>query len=327
MICTYNSAQRLPETLKHVAAQRVPDGLPWEVVIIDTGSSDDTKEVARRQWEVHGSPAPLHLFDSPPGLPAARREALRRAPHDLVVFCDDDNWLDEAYLRIAHGVMDDDPNIGVLGGRGEAVFEADPPTWFPRAEAYFAVGPQSDASGDISDAQGYVYGAGCVVRKSAWKQITKHGEESLLRSFRRGSNDKEMCYLIRLAGYTISYDERLRFQHFMPAARLEWRSFLAHGFHAHKTATLLEPYTYVLGQDEYSSPSRWRWLGMASSHVKWLIRRSPALLPPHNKSGSWARFRHACRQGNLAGLIHMRQHFKGNCDRVHALQLAVRSHA
>lgn len=47
VIPSYNGADRLPATLAHIAAQRVPPGLEWEVVLVDNASSDGTAEAAR----------------------------------------------------------------------------------------------------------------------------------------------------------------------------------------------------------------------------------------------------------------------------------------
>ena len=49
VICCYNSAERLPRTLTHLAAQRVSEKLPWEVIVIDNASQDKTGEVALKR--------------------------------------------------------------------------------------------------------------------------------------------------------------------------------------------------------------------------------------------------------------------------------------
>jgi len=38
IICCYNSAKRLPETLRHLAKQKLDTAFPWEVVVIVDGS-------------------------------------------------------------------------------------------------------------------------------------------------------------------------------------------------------------------------------------------------------------------------------------------------
>src|SRR5260221_14664859 len=62
VICCYNSAARLPETLKHLARQVVPPSIPWEGILVNKASRDDTTDVAARVWKEGGAPAPMHLL-------------------------------------------------------------------------------------------------------------------------------------------------------------------------------------------------------------------------------------------------------------------------
>ena len=47
LICTYNGASRLAETLTCLARQVLPAGTPWEVILVDNASTDATAERAR----------------------------------------------------------------------------------------------------------------------------------------------------------------------------------------------------------------------------------------------------------------------------------------
>ena len=42
ILCCYNSAKRLPLTLKHLAEQNVDSNIAWEVLIVDNASTDHT---------------------------------------------------------------------------------------------------------------------------------------------------------------------------------------------------------------------------------------------------------------------------------------------
>ena len=46
VICTRNRAPRLRQVLDSAAEMRIPEGLDWELLVIDNGSTDDTEEVA-----------------------------------------------------------------------------------------------------------------------------------------------------------------------------------------------------------------------------------------------------------------------------------------
>lgn len=222
IICTYNGASLLPETLRHIALQCVRPDIPWEVIVVNNASTDDTAEVVTSEWETYQVNVPFRLLHQPlKGLTHAREMALANAQYEFVLFCDDDNWLSPDYLTLAYDLMQKHPSIGILGGYGEMVFESPPPLWAMQLHA-FASGPQAKTSGKVK--HNAVYGAGCVLRTTAYTTLSKAGYKPMLTD-RKGVNlstggDYELCYAIALAGYAIWYDERLRFKHFMPKERI-----------------------------------------------------------------------------------------------------------
>lgn len=225
ILCCHNSAKRLPETLKHIAAQRFTKSLSWEVIVINNNSADSTKQTAQDIWRALESPVPLNVFDEiKPGLSFAREKGIQVATYDILLWCDDDNWLCYDYVETAYDVMSANLRIGALGGWCEATFEFEKPDWFDAQAKYFAVSKQGRQSGDITNKKGCVYGAGMVLRKSHAKQLQALGFKQLLQG-RTGKKlssgeDTEYCYALRLLGYKMWYDERLYFKHFMTSERL-----------------------------------------------------------------------------------------------------------
>src|SRR5690349_6454715 len=93
VICSYNGAQRIPATLRHLAEQDAPGELPWEVVVVDNASTDGTAERAQVVWSDQ-STVPLRLVSEPrPGLMHARERGLHESTYNVVTFVDDDNWV------------------------------------------------------------------------------------------------------------------------------------------------------------------------------------------------------------------------------------------
>lgn len=226
IICCYNSAKRLPITLEHLANQKASD-ISWEVILVDNASTDDTILVAQKIWDNHKNSIPFKIIsEQRQGLSYARERGIDNAQYEYIIFCDDDNWLAEDYVQRSFNIMWSDAQIGVAGGICNAVFETTAPEWFDKHKGCYAVGKQSDVTGDITYTRGYLWGAGMILRKSVWLKVKEMGFQSIL-SDRKGKiissgGDTEICLVFRQAGYKLYYDEYLSLQHFVPASRLTW---------------------------------------------------------------------------------------------------------
>src|ERR1700744_2439989 len=149
LICTHNGQKNLPETLKHVAAQKVSADLQWEVMLVNNASIDDTVATALKIWDEYKS-IPLVIIDEKkPGKDKAVDAGLYNAKYRYVIICDDDNWLNDDYVQTAYTIMEQDPAIGILGGKGVPEFEVEPPDWFFNYQVYYAIGDQHIVSGNV----------------------------------------------------------------------------------------------------------------------------------------------------------------------------------
>lgn len=226
IICCYNSAKRLPETLRHLALQEVPVNIPWEVIVVNNASTDDTVQVAKEEWAKYSSPIPFKIVDQPdPGLSRAREKGFEVAAYEYCLFCDDDNWLQKDYVNIAFETMESDPMIGVVGGQGEPIVCKEKLIlWESLNKTGYGIGPQHHESGDITKISGQVYGAGAVFRRLSYLDLKRNGFTSLL-SDRKGTKlssggDTELCLALVLKGYKIYYSEKLNFKHYIPRERI-----------------------------------------------------------------------------------------------------------
>lgn len=229
VICSHNGASRLPVALKHLAGQIVNDQFPWEIVLVDNASTDNTVAVAGEVWSNYKSPAELRIVHEPNlGIANARYRGIQEARFEFISFVDDDNWLEPDYAEVAFDTMIRNPKIGACGSLNEAVAERRLPSWFENFHRSYAVGPQADTIGDITWERGVLWSAGMVLRKSAITRLLENGfrplvtgaigEKKLLRC-----EDYELCLALRLAGWAIWYEPRLRLKHFMPSQRLNWK--------------------------------------------------------------------------------------------------------
>lgn len=116
VIPTYNRLDVLPEVLAALQAQQ--GAPPFEVVVVDDGSSDGTGE-----WlAAHRGRVPVRVLRQENSGPAvARNRGVEAARAPWVAFLGDDTvpapgWL--AAHRRAHGRFDDDPQRAVIGYTG-----------------------------------------------------------------------------------------------------------------------------------------------------------------------------------------------------------------
>ena len=240
IICCYNSVGRIEPTLQHLYTQK---GLPpteWEVILVDNASTDNTASVATAIWDSFPGKKPKFkvVTEPTPGLSSARKKGIEDSSFEYVVFCDDDNWLEESYLVNGLKIMFSDPNIGVLGGTGIPVFEhTEPPYFWVNQFPGLAVGEQSPIEGDITDERGVSYGAGMILNRRAFLELVENYNFQFQVSDRIGevlmsSGDHEICLALRKLGYRIFYSRTLQFKHFIPAHRttIEYYKKLYFGF-------------------------------------------------------------------------------------------------
>ena len=125
VIATCNRASELRETLHSLAALSVHD--PWEVIVVDNNSTDDTRTAVR--LSALNFPAPLrYLFEATPGRSAALNTGIQAAEGDVIVTTDDDVRVEPGWLDSA-GTALDQLHCDYVGGRVLPIWRAPLPAW------------------------------------------------------------------------------------------------------------------------------------------------------------------------------------------------------
>jgi len=278
IICCYNAEWILGRTLKHLLELET-NGLPgWEVIIVDNNSSDRTGELVTDFIRSNNLETIFRLCrEEKQGLSFARLKGISEASFDILLFCDDDNFLSPSYLLTSWSIMKEHPEIALLGGRGEALYEKDPdPAILPFLEQY-AVGSQGEADlEDITHSRGYVYGAGMVLRKQAFDVIWEKGFRFLnsgrTGSILTGSEDVEIGNALRMAGYRIFYSKDLTFGHFLSSGRLTWKYLERMNYGSGYSSVLMIPYAFR-GNRTFRASVPYITLWYIGRHILYLMRR------------------------------------------------------
>jgi glycosyltransferase involved in cell wall biosynthesis len=130
IICTWNRADLLRQTLAILATQTGVDPGSIEVLVVDNNSSDGTAQVvhdAAANWRL----GRLRYVSEPrQGKQFALNRGIEAAVADLLVFTDDDviappDWLAQILLAFR------DPAVELLGGKTLVVWpDSRPPAWY-----------------------------------------------------------------------------------------------------------------------------------------------------------------------------------------------------
>lgn len=105
IIPAHNAADTLPQQLEALAHQ--VGAPPFDVVVVDNRSTDDTAHVAREMGAIVVS-APLRA-----GVHHARNQGVKATDHDLILHCDADDVVSETWVAdLVHGLETD----GIVGG-------------------------------------------------------------------------------------------------------------------------------------------------------------------------------------------------------------------
>src|SRR5690606_24640577 len=87
-----------------------------EIIVVDDGSSDNTKEVAEKADGIN------YIYQTNQGLSAARNTGIRHSKGEMLVFLDADDWLLPGALKInvSHLLLNE--NAAFVSGAHDKVF-------------------------------------------------------------------------------------------------------------------------------------------------------------------------------------------------------------
>ena len=127
IIATYNRADELVKTLESLKGLETTE--PWEVIIVDNNSSDNTRDVVLK--EVDSYPVPLlYVMEKEQGRSAALNAGIRLAKGEILAITDDDVRVEPDWLRNSARALDQ-LGCDYLGGKALPIWSGRLPDWMP----------------------------------------------------------------------------------------------------------------------------------------------------------------------------------------------------
>jgi glucosyl-dolichyl phosphate glucuronosyltransferase len=97
IICTYNCSRGLGKTFRSLEQMAVPEGIDWEVLLVDNNSKDETRKVVE-EFSRKGTINLMYLFEGRQGKSFALNRGLESAKGEIIAFTDDDVLADKGWL-------------------------------------------------------------------------------------------------------------------------------------------------------------------------------------------------------------------------------------
>ena len=107
VIPTYNRGPLVLEAVESVLAQTVP---PLEIIVVDDGSNDDTRDRLRRYMT-----RIMYCHQTNQGVSVARNQGIRKARGEFIAFLDSDDVWHPRKLELQLQVFEERPDLGLLG--------------------------------------------------------------------------------------------------------------------------------------------------------------------------------------------------------------------
>src|SRR5262245_21330988 len=224
IIATYNRAEELIKTLESLKSLE-PAG-PWEVIVVDNNSSDNTREMVSEQAATF--PVSLrYVFEQEQGRSAALNAGIRAAEGDILAITDDDVRVDPKWLLMAQKTLE---RLGsdYVGSKALPIWTGDLPAWLPnRGGKHWGVialldyGPDPIEFGEkVPLGVNMVFRRDCFERAGLWDNSIGRKAGTLL-----GQEVREWTQRARALGLRGFYSPDLVVHHVIPRDRLTKKYF------------------------------------------------------------------------------------------------------
>jgi glycosyltransferase involved in cell wall biosynthesis len=287
LVCTYNRASLLRETLAAFTTLTPPDGCDVEIIVVDNNSTDTTAAVIADA--ATRSPFPIvALHESRQGKSFALNRGLEAARGDVVALTDDDVWPEQDWLcRIVGRFRERD--VTFVFGKVLPRWGALPPPELLTPPAQDIWGPLAlvDYGDEAADylpeltGQRLPIGANLAFSRRAlgtvggWRTDLGKVDNTLTS----GEDHEIFCRLRRFNLYSGFYDPAIAVRHYVPARRLTRRYFREWFFWSGKTHALmlddLYPHIDMTRVARIAGMPRFLWRQGLQQLGRWVKTRRP----------------------------------------------------
>ncbi len=236
IIPTFNRSASLRRTLESLAVVR---GDELEILVVDNGSTDDTRAAFDETAARHPARAWRYLAEPMPGLLSGRHAGAHAARGEICAFLDDDVRVAPTWLEAIQEAFRN-PGVTLAGGPSTPRYETPPPEWLA---GFWERDEHGEFCTWLSLFQGgdrgkpvparYIWGLNYVIRREALFALGGFHPDCLPKSLQRFQGDGEtgLSDRVERAGFATLYHPGMAVTHEVSAARLTPDYFASRAFY------------------------------------------------------------------------------------------------
>ena len=235
IIPTLNRAKLLNITLQSICKQ-IFKQVDFEVIIVDNGSTDDTKEIVETYKNKIQNIE--YFYETAPGLHVGRHKGLKEAKAEILVYADDDI---EALPTWLEGIWESfqEEKVVLVGGNNLPKYEILSPIWVESLWNYNQFGKINgnysliDFGNEIKEINShFVFGCNFSIRKKILLEFGGFHPDAMPRENikYRGDGESYISKMIHEKGYKTIFNPKASVYHFVSKNRMTKEYLYHRGF-------------------------------------------------------------------------------------------------
>lgn len=219
IICTYNRDLYIYQTLEKIAQNDFTKEL-YEILLINNNCTDQTESECKR-FKINHPDVNFHYFiEETQGLSNARNRGIKESHGDVIVFLDDDSFVEKSYLKELTNYLKTYPDFTAFGGKIIPLFEnGKNPSWLGKWSYIWVSALNKGNHVKLFDKRSYPIGANMGFRKTALPPDGFNTALGRSKGNMIGGEEKEIFQQIRKNGGKIYYFPKIKVNHVIPEKR------------------------------------------------------------------------------------------------------------
>ena len=220
IVCTYNRDKYLYGALQCIAENGYPTDA-YEIVLVNNMSTDNTESECLRFQNDYPTVDFRYFVETQQGLSFARNRGIKESRGEILLFLDDDSYIQPNYLINLQHQLETFPNADAFGGKIDPVFESgEPPKWLSKWNYSWVSAIDMGDKVCPFEGKAFPIGANMGISKAMLSKIGVFNTE-LGRSKKNlmGGEEKDLFERIRQQGGSIYYFPDVVVQHVIPPSR------------------------------------------------------------------------------------------------------------